>query len=473
MAVIWAVLLTATAGLAVASAPSATSTYAVGFHESGLSGQTWSVTLGGARESTSGQGGWIAFQEPNGSYSYTVSAPAGFVASPSSGTVSISGHNPPYVAVSFSSSARYTVGFRETGLSGQAWSVSIGGMTASTNGQGGWIVVSEPNGTYAYTVASPAGYTASPTSGSVVVKGSNPPYVPISFTASGTLPTSIQHVVVVVLENVDLPTIRKYSPYLDYLANTYGQATEFYGACHGSLPNYAAMTSGRYYVCGGAIPLESAENLPDVLQAKTLSWGGYFESMPTPCDRQWSGDLYDPQHNPFLLSRDIVGNASRCDLHLLNSAAFNGSVANGTLPAFSYYVPNTHDDGEDSNLTVIAAWLKGFLAPMLNSSSPTVQQLMQHTAFFILFDEGLTYQGYSVGGIVNSYCQNSTGSALTVCGGHTYLAVVSPLSRGTTDTSDVTDYSVESTIEWLLGVGNDGGYDGSPYFPAMTALFSG
>jgi hypothetical protein len=44
---------------------------------------------------------------------------------------------------------------------------------------------------------------------------------------------------------------------------------------------------------------------------------------------------------------------------------------------------------------------------------------MAHTAFFIVFDEGLRYLGYPVGGIVNSYCQDQTGKALTACGGHT------------------------------------------------------
>lgn len=450
-------------------------TYAVGFHESGLSGPSWSVTIGSMTQSTSGQGGWIVFQEPNGTYPYRVSAPVGFYASPSIGNVTVSGQNPPYVPVTFSASPTYTVGFQESGLSGLDWTVTLShaGMPPSTaSSTGTWILFSEPNGSYTYRIYGPAGYSAAPGSGSGKVAGSNPPSVSVTFSAYATLPTPIQHVVVILLENSDLKTTLAYAPYLHYLWNTYGQATQYYPACHGSLPDYTAIESGRYYVCGGPIGWSSAKDLPDVLEAKSQDWGGYFESMPVPCDRNWSGQQYDPSHNPFLISKDIVANASRCDAHVVNSAAFNESVANGTLPSVSFYVPNTRDDCEYTNLTFCQNWLKGFLAPMLNSTTPAVQRLMQHTAFFVAFDEGLTYQGYSVGGLVNGYCQNHTGTALTVCGGHAFLAVVSPSSLATKYTTNASSYSLESTIEWLLGLGSDGGYDGTSNFPSMSSLFS-
>ncbi|HKS59821.1 MAG TPA: hypothetical protein VJS68_03480, partial [Thermoplasmata archaeon] len=118
------------------------------------------------------------------------------------------------------------------------------------------------------------------------------------------------------------------------------------------------------------------------------------------------------------------------------------------------------------------SWLKGFLSPMLNSTSSTVQHLMAHTAFFVVYDEGSTNLGYSVGGIVNNWCKNTTGRQLTVCGGHVYLAAISPFSLGKIYVGNATDYNLESTVEWLFGLGGDGGYDGTANFPAMTGLFS-
>lgn len=361
----------------------------------------------------------------------------------------------------------YDVGFTESGLpNGTVWTVTFDGQVGQGTAPGS-ITFSSATGSYPYGIGHVAGYTDTPASGSVSV-GDGPASVTVDFSRT-TLP--IQHVVVIVLENSDLNTVLSYAPYLDYLWNTYGRVTQFYPVCHGSLPDYTSMVSGRYYVCGGSIPTSTAKNLPDVLEANALTWGGYFESMPSPCDAQWDGQIYDPTHNPFLVSEDIVGNTTRCDAHVVKSAAFNASIAAGNLPAYSMYVPNTQDDCEYSKLPVCDNWLQNFLSPILNSSSPAVQATVQHTAFFVLLDEGMTYEGYSVGGLVNSYCQSQTGQPLTVCGGHTYLTVVSPFSRGTQYTPDVTDYGIQATIEWLLGVGNDGGFDGNANFPAMVGLF--
>jgi hypothetical protein len=357
------------------------------------------------------------------------------------------------------------VTFTETGLAtGALWNVTLDGATRTGTAPSA-IVFSEAPGTYAYVIGSDAPGLATPPSGTVTFSGT-PVSVAISFS-----PPVIKHVVLILMENQDLNNVLSYAPYMDYLWNTYGRVAQFYPACHPSLSDYAALTSGRTYNCGANITESTAANLPDVLQSSGLTWGGYFESMPSPCDRSWLGTIYDPLHDPFFISRDIVNNASRCNSHIVNSAVFNESVANGTLPSFSLYIPNTQDDCEYSPLPVCGPWLQNFLPPMLNSTVPAVQQLMSQTAFFIVFDEGLTYQGYSVGGITNSYCANETGMALTVCGGHTYAVVVSPYSLHAVYSADATDYGVLTTIEWLLGVGNDGGYDGTANFPAMTSLF--
>jgi hypothetical protein len=362
----------------------------------------------------------------------------------------------------------YAVDFSEEGLpNGTIWSVTLGGQTMQDPAPTP-IAFSVSSGAYSYLVGSVPGYSDDPSAGSLSV-GTSPLSVVVNFTPVNQ---SIQHVVVIMMENIGLSTAVTYAPYLDYLWNTYGHATQFYAVCHDSTPDYTSIVDGRYYVCGGTIPTSASENLPDVLQAHSMNWGGYFESMPTACDPHPDGQIYDPSHNPFLISEDIIGNTSRCDAHVVNSSVFNASVASGSLPAFSLYAPNTDDDCEYTTLPVCDTWLKGFLSPMLNSTSPPVKELMQHTAFFIVFDEGLNYAGYSVGGIVNGYCQNETGTALTVCGGNTYLAVVSPYSHGTSYISNATDYNIESTIEWLLGVGSDGGYDGTANFPAMTSLFA-
>lgn len=356
----------------------------------------------------------------------------------------------------------HAVTFRESGAkAGQNWSVAIRGVT---------LVAAAPhpiqfqlaNGTYPFYVNNGTGYAAAGAPGPVVVRGA-------AVNRSIALVPAIQHVVLIVMENSNLwPTLRD-APYMGYLWNTYARATEFYGACHESKPEYMAMTSGRPYSCT-SIPVENVTNLGDLLQHKGFSWASYQESMNSSCDTV-SSHQYFTHHDPFLWYADVVDNASRCDSHIVNSRSFNSSAANGSLPTFSLYVPNNNDDCEWTILPTCDAWLKGFLSPLLNSSRPKVQAMVAHTAFLVVFDEAETNLGYSTGGIVNSWCRSTTGENLSVCGGHLYLSVVSPFSANRQYSANATDYDLESTIEWLFGLGNDGGYDGTANFPAMTSLF--
>ena len=158
----------------VAFSPSVVATYAVTFTESGLpTGTSWTVSLGASPGSGSAPGS-IAFSEPNGTYSFTIGSVAGYTANPSSGSVTVNGAAVTQaIAFSPSSAATYAVTFTETGLpSGTEWSVTVSGSTASALAPAA-VSLSEPNGSYSYTVGSVAGYTASPSSGSVTVNGAD------------------------------------------------------------------------------------------------------------------------------------------------------------------------------------------------------------------------------------------------------------------------------------------------------------
>jgi YVTN family beta-propeller protein len=64
--------------------------YSVAFSEYGLpSGTVWAVKLNGTEEILGGES--IVFSEPNGSYSFLVSSPLGYAASPWNGTVTVDG----------------------------------------------------------------------------------------------------------------------------------------------------------------------------------------------------------------------------------------------------------------------------------------------------------------------------------------------------------------------------------------------
>jgi hypothetical protein len=52
------------------------------------------------------------------------------------------------------------------------------------------------------------------------------------------------------------------------------------------------------------------------------------------------------------------------------------------------------------------------------------------------------------------------------------MTVISPFSHKTTYAADAYDYNLQSTVEWLLGVGGDGGWDDTSALPPMTTLFT-
>ena len=145
-------------------------TYSVTFTESGLpSGTSWSVTMNGSTLSSTST--TITFTEPNGTYAFTVGAVAGYSSVPSSGSITVSGATQTQsIAFSPTKAPMYAVTFTESGLpSGTSWSVTLNGVTMSSTTA--TITFTEPNGTYAFTVGSVAGYTASPPSGSILVNG--------------------------------------------------------------------------------------------------------------------------------------------------------------------------------------------------------------------------------------------------------------------------------------------------------------
>jgi len=343
---------------------------------------------------------------------------------------------------------------------GGATLIAIDGGTKveTSSSHNGSFFLSLHNGSYLLSAGSP-GYLND--SLNLTVRGS--PVSGVNLTlpwASGPpLPGNgtIQHVVVIMMENQPLSTVLRTGPYERYLDARYGNATRFYSACHPSVPNYLAATSGDPFQCGtDAYRVHTTTNLPDLLQARNLTWAGYFENMTGPCSLS-NNVTYVEHHNPFLYYADVIDNASRCRAHDLPATSWKQQVGSGTLLNYSFYVPNNRNDAENTSVPFADAWLKGFLSPLLNSTSTPLKQTIAHTAFFILYDESKLSDGSGYNG---------------TNGGHVYGVVVSPYSRGVTFTNDTTDYNLLSTIEWLFGLGVTGHYDGTSKFPAMKAIFN-
>lgn len=139
--------------------------YLVEFDESGLPTTTgWSVTFGA--EVGRSTGASMNFSAANGTYAYLVGAIAGFLVPPG-GSVTVHGAN---VTVDLTFRVTFGVTFGEAGLPpGTGWNVTIGATTVRT--VTGLAEFNETNGTYVFAVTAPAGYSAAPSSGIVIVAG--------------------------------------------------------------------------------------------------------------------------------------------------------------------------------------------------------------------------------------------------------------------------------------------------------------
>jgi len=171
----------ANVNIAVIFTPVPVKTYTVTFTENGLqSGTMWYVNLSNG-QSFSSTTNTITFNEPNGTYSYSIATVSGYTASPSSGTITVNGKNVNQ-AITFASvtTSLYTITFTESGLpSGTSWSVTLNNIEkSSTNGT---IIFNEPNGTYSYIILGISGYRANTYSGTINVNG-NPVSVPVNWT---------------------------------------------------------------------------------------------------------------------------------------------------------------------------------------------------------------------------------------------------------------------------------------------------
>jgi sugar lactone lactonase YvrE len=174
----------------------APTTYTLKFTETGLpSGTSWAVSVNGTLHGSSSS--TVSLSAKNGTYAWNTSL-AGWISS--NGNVAVNGANVS-VAVTFVPFT-YAVTFTESGLpSGTSWSVTFGGSTLSATAPAS-ISFTSPNGSTSYSVGSVSGYTASPSSSSVLVKG-GPQSVTVTFSktssSGGSFPGGLTGLILIVV----------------------------------------------------------------------------------------------------------------------------------------------------------------------------------------------------------------------------------------------------------------------------------
>jgi hypothetical protein len=275
-------------------------------------------------------------------------------------------------------------------------------------------------------------------------------------TTAGGVPL-LRHVFVIVEENMGFDDVAvthaAEAPYLNGLARAHVRHEAYYAITHPSLGNYTAMLSGQvpiwfeqwncplYRNC-----IRRGPTLVDQLEAKGLTWRGYFESMPFPCarptglrDEYRSG--YATRHNPFVYFEEIVGDEAYCRKHVVPYEKSFAEDLDAGPPNFALIVPNTCNDGHDAGcragktqLEVLDGWLKENVPPILRFVDEN-----PGAALIITFDEAET-------GDRSGCCTRGSASG----GGRVDLVVVAPgLERAAGYRSKVpaNHYSLLRTLE--------------------------
>ena len=284
----------------------------------------------------------------------------------------------------------------------------------------------------------------------------------------GPAPATIQHVVVVMMENLSYNQVigSASAPYQTSLAGQCGIAPDYFAATHSSAANYLAVSAGEYPAastpgCGSVSACaDSSNNLYNQLSTAGLTWGGFMESMPAACDPK-SGSGYKNGHDPIIFYTDI--SAAQCqaaDLGVSSLTAQSGALwndlQNQTLPSFSWVTPDESDNGEGSGTPAQReqasdTWLQNFIAAVQQSNSYQAGS----TVVLVTYDEG---SGADLR--VGENCANES-LDLPVTNGvsahqescHVPLFVVYPYTpAGDSDATFFDHYSITKTVEDLFGL---------------------
>ena len=199
----------------------------------------------------------------------------------------------------------------------------------------------------------------------------------------GVKPPASSHVFVVMEENHSYSEVIGSSsmPYLNGLASKFGLATQYFANAHPSIGNYFMLTTGQIERIDDSFSgTISDDNVVRELVKANKTWHSYAENLPAVGYLGPDSYPYLKHHNPFTYFSDVIGTAQATNL--VQFSQFASDLASGSLPDFSFIIPNTLDDGHDGSLAAADQWLKNNIDPLV--TNPVVQS---NGVLIIVFDE--------------------------------------------------------------------------------------
>ena len=185
-----------------------------------------------------------------------------------------------------------------------------------------------------------------------------------------TLP--INHIVLVIEENQSYATVVGNTSdwsNLNNLMSNGALATNYYANSHPSIGNYFMLTTGQLLTTDdSSTTVWNVDNLARRMLASGVSFKIYAEGI-THGYLGGNTGLYLIRHNPFAMLSDVADNPQVANQCIWPFTQFAADLASGTLPDFSYIVPNVDDDAHNGTPQQADAWLQTNVIAALSNSS--------------------------------------------------------------------------------------------------------
>jgi len=184
-----------------------------------------------------------------------------------------------------------------------------------------------------------------------------------------TLP--INHIVLVMEENQSYATVVGNTsdwPNLNNLMRNGALATNDYANSHPSIGNYFMLTTGQLLTTDdSSTTVWNVDNLARRMLASGLSFKVYAEGI-TQGYLGGNTGLYLIRHNPFAMLSDVADDPQVANQCIWPFTQFAADLASGTLPDFSFIVPNVDDDAHNGTPQQADAWLQTSVIALLSKS---------------------------------------------------------------------------------------------------------
>ncbi len=214
------------------------------------------------------------------------------------------------------------------------------------------------------TISSSGVLTAPNTSGNVTVAATSTQDTTKSGEATVavqlTVPSS-KHVILVMEENQSYSTVVGVTsvwPNLNKLIADGALPTNYYANTHPSIGNYLMLTTGQILTNNdNSTTVWNVDNIARRMLAENVPFRVYAEGITQGYVGGNTG-LYLIRHNPFAELSDIADNTNVANEVIWPFSQFATDLANGTLPEFSYIVPDVDDDAHNGTPQQADSWLQ-------------------------------------------------------------------------------------------------------------------